>query len=61
MGLGLRYGEAYAAQQEQQFAAEVRDRQERQLHRRARELGYELEKIEKPTPASEPATESEAK
>jgi transposase len=38
----LRHGEAYAAQQEEQFAAEVRERQEKQLARRAQELGYRL-------------------
>ena len=44
----MRYGEACAAQQEQQFADEVRERQEKQLHRRARELGYDL--VPKPNP-----------
>jgi len=44
----LRHGEAYAAQQEEQFAAEVRERQEKQLARRARELGYRLVAVEKP-------------
>lgn len=60
----LRHGEAYASQQEQQFAAEVRDRQERQLARRARELGYRLVSVTAPEPegprqSSEPGSPAE--
>ena len=46
----MRYGEAYAAQQEQQYADEVRERREKQLQRRARELGYELVPLPKRAP-----------
>jgi transposase len=60
----MRYGEGYAAQQEEQFSAEVRERQERQLARRARELGYRLEPIhplkpEEPVKQSDPAVVSD--
>ena len=45
-------------QQEAAYAEEVRDRLEKQLHRRAKELGYELVK---PTPAApEPAPTEQA-
>jgi hypothetical protein len=42
----IRYGVAYMRQTEEAYAAQVRDRLEKQLHRRAKELGYELKKIE---------------
>jgi hypothetical protein len=42
----MRYGEAYVKQTEKQYAAEVRERQEKQLKRRAKELGFELKKVE---------------
>jgi hypothetical protein len=42
----MRYGVAYLRQTEEAYAAQVRDRLGRQLHRRAKELGYELKKIE---------------
>ncbi|MEZ6142174.1 MAG: hypothetical protein R3B84_16560 [Zavarzinella sp.] len=41
----MRYGGDYTKQQEEAYAAEVKARQERQLHRRAKELGYELKKV----------------
>ena len=41
----MRYGEAYVKQTEQAYAEQVRERLEKQLHRRARELGYELKKV----------------
>ena len=44
----VRYGEAYVKETEQQEAERVQQRLEKQLHRRARELGYELKKIEPP-------------
>src|SRR5262249_12762640 len=50
----MRYGEAYVKESEAKYAEEVRQRQERQLRRRARELGYDLRKIE-PSAATEPA------
>src|SRR5262249_15016000 len=49
----VRYGVAYVQQTEAAYAAQVRQRQEKQLRRRARELGYELIKVEPPTPAPE--------
>src|SRR5262245_28295372 len=42
----IRYGMAYVRQTEEVYAAQVRDRLEKQLHRRAKELGYTLRKIE---------------
>ena len=42
----MRFGQAYVKQTEQGYAEQVRERQERQLGRRARELGYELKKVE---------------
>ena len=57
----MRYGVEYVKKSEAEYAEQQRDKQEKNLHRRAREMGYKLEKIEKPTPSPEPATESEAK
>jgi transposase len=49
----LRYGMAYVKQTEAAYAEQVRQRLEKQLQRRAKELGYELKKIEtaEPVPA----------
>ena len=47
----LRYGVAYMKKEEEAYAAQVRERLEKQLHRRAKELGYEL--VKKPTEASD--------
>ena len=44
----MRHGIAYMRQEEAAYAEQVRERLEKQLHRRARELGYELKKIEPP-------------
>ena len=44
----MHYGLAYVQKTEAEYAQQVRDRLERQLHRRAKELGYELKKIEPP-------------
>jgi hypothetical protein len=44
----MRYGAAYVQQEEAAYAAQVRDRVERQLRRRAKELGYELVRAESP-------------
>jgi hypothetical protein len=49
----MRFGEAYVKQSEQDYAEQVRERLEKQLARRAKELGYELKKAEAPPP--EPA------
>jgi transposase len=48
----VRYGVAYVKQTEQEYAFEVRARLEKQLRRRARELGYELRPIEPPVAPS---------
>src|ERR671931_50839 len=42
----VRYGLAYVKETEAAYAAQVRERLEKQLRRRAQELGYELRKIE---------------
>ncbi len=42
----MRFGEAYVKRTEEAYAQEVRERQERQLHRRARELGFEVKRLE---------------
>jgi transposase len=44
----MRYGLAYMKQTEEAYAEQVRGRLEKQLRRRAQELGYELTKIEVP-------------
>jgi hypothetical protein len=41
----LRYGAAYMKQEEAAYAEQVRQRQEKQLQRRAKELGYVLTKL----------------
>jgi transposase len=46
----LRYGVAYSKQEEAAYAEQVRQRQEKQLQRRAQELGYTLTKL---VPAAE--------
>jgi transposase len=48
----VRYGAAYVKRTEEAYAEQVRERLEKQLRRRAKELGYELKPIE--TPAAEP-------
>jgi transposase len=50
----VRYGLAYVKQTEAAYAEQVQERLEKQLRRRARELGYELHKIE---PQAAPAVE----
>ena len=44
----VRYGVAYVKQTEEAYAEQMHQRLEKQLRRRARELGYELHKIEPP-------------
>jgi hypothetical protein len=41
----MRYGVAYSRQQEEAYAEQVRQRQERQLRRRAQELGFALQPL----------------
>ncbi|HWG43022.1 MAG TPA: hypothetical protein VN688_09565 [Gemmataceae bacterium] len=50
----MRYGEGYVQQEEAVYAQQVRERQEKQLQRNARELGYELKKVESPLAEPEP-------
>src|SRR4029077_3744751 len=47
----MRFGLPYVRQQEAAYAEEVRDRLEKQLRRRAKELGFE---VVKPTPEVAP-------
>jgi hypothetical protein len=47
----MRYGAAYVRETEARYAEEVKERLERQLERRARELGFEVKKIEAATTA----------
>ena len=51
----MRYGVAYSRQEEAVYAEQVRGRLEKQLHRRARELGFEVVKIEPPKVEVEPS------
>jgi len=54
----LRHGESYVREHEEKYAAEVRARQEKQLHRLTRELGDVVLKVEpSPTPTEEPQTD----
>ena len=46
----LRYGVAYQKRSEEEFVVDQK-RMEKSLHRRAKELGYELTKVETPTVA----------
>ncbi len=46
----MRYGVDYQKRSEEEFVIDHRQRMEKNLHRRARELGFELKKIE---PAAE--------
>ena len=48
----MRYGEAYVKQTEEAYAQEVRERLERQLRRRAKEMGFELKEIDPAAPPS---------
>lgn len=42
----MRYGLTYVKQQEEEYAEQVHERLVKQLHRRAKELGYEVKKVE---------------
>jgi hypothetical protein len=48
----IRYGVAYMQQTEADYAKQVHERQEKQLRRRAKELGFELTPITPPAPAA---------
>lgn len=54
----LRFGSAYVKKDEEAYAEQVRDRLEKQLHRRAKELGYEL--VKKPSSPAETLPEYES-
>jgi hypothetical protein len=56
----MRFGMGYVAKQEAHYAEEVRDRLEKQLRRRAKELGYELVKVEEAKPTEALPAESES-
>ncbi len=45
----VRYGGEYVKRTEAEYTEQVRGRLERQLKRRAKELGYEVRKIEGPS------------
>jgi transposase len=51
----MRYGVAYVQREEAAYAAQVRQRLEKQLHRRAKELGFSVVRIE--PPPAEPSPE----
>ena len=46
----MRYGVTYQKQSEAEFVEQNRQRLEKSLRRRAKELGFELKKIEAPPP-----------
>ena len=46
----MRYGVAYMKREEAAYAEQVRARVERSFHRQAKELGYEVKKVEPPAP-----------
>jgi transposase len=54
----MRYGVAYQKRSEEEFTTEHRQRMERQLHRRAKELGYEVVKVAEPSGGDEPVVSS---
>lgn len=57
----MRYGVEYMQQTEAAYAEQMRERQEKAFKRRAKELGYEVKKIEKvetPTVEETPTTEA---
>jgi len=51
----MRYGAAYVRKEEAAYAEQVRERQEKPLHRRAKELGFEVTRVA--PPAVEPSPE----
>ena len=51
----LRYGLVYQKRSEEEFVVHHRKQMEKNLHRRAKELGFELKKIE-PPPSEPPST-----
>jgi hypothetical protein len=53
----MRYGVAYMRRKEAAFAEQVRERQEKQLLRRAKELGFEVKRIAPPEVEPSPGVE----
>jgi len=51
----MRYGVAYVKQTAAEEAERVRERSERQLHRRAKALGFAVVQVAPPEPAAAPA------
>ena len=51
----MRYGAAYVKRTEDDYADQVRERLEKQLRRRAKELGYELKPVGVPLVEPAPA------
>jgi hypothetical protein len=45
----LRHGVGYVKQTQEVYAVQARAKQEKQLHRRAKELGYEVRKVDPPS------------
>ncbi len=54
----LRYGWAYQKRSEEEFTTEHRQRMEKQLHRRAKELGFEVVKVAEPSGGDAPVVSS---
>ena len=50
----MRFGVGYVKRAEEEYAVQVRARVERAFHRRAKELGYEVRKVEPPAPPEPP-------
>lgn len=46
----MRHGVGYARQTQEQYAEQARRKVERQFHQRAKELGYQVTKVEPVTP-----------
>jgi transposase len=55
----MKFGEGYVQADEAKYAEEMKERQERQFLRRARELGYEVTKIEAVQEVVAPSVEAE--
>ena len=51
----MRFGLEYTRREEAAYAEQVRARLEKQLHRRARELGFAVVRIDPPKAAVEPS------
>ena len=54
----MRFGVAYARKEESQYAEEVKQKLEKSFHRRAKELGYEVKKIETPDAIEAPVEQT---